>query len=97
MNRYEIKLTSLVLVVLFGLVQSSKLAMCTFHLQNEGGNLPKSRVTKLFASNASKLLICSPVPMKMIGLLVAATLHVTKPSFITFTSHSCQNELNRQH
>jgi hypothetical protein len=42
---------------------------------------PKRRLIKPAASNASKSSKCSPVPIKTIGLLVAATAERAPPPF----------------
>jgi hypothetical protein len=42
-----------------------------------GHNSPNKRLTKGFVSKASNSSMCSPVPMKITGLFVAATLHPT--------------------
>jgi hypothetical protein len=45
-------------------------------LQRED-NSPSKRLTKGFVSKTSNSSMCSPVPMKITGLFVAATLHPT--------------------
>ena len=53
---------------------SSNFSSFTLSIKPSMSPIPSSLLTKGFVLNGSKSSICSPVPMKMMGLCVAATL-----------------------
>lgn len=47
-----------------------------FEKKKKNSNIPNNLLTKGCTLNGSKSSVCSPVPMKITGLLVAATLAI---------------------